>query len=237
MSPVKSLLIALVWMPCLMGFAKAADPEDMPMAQLPSEIERSNHVPEGAEIAPPALGLSEAANGQPDNDLMCEHAPTGTVAEVPYPFNQWLVLVCSPLGQALVPPKGTKWVAHGTFDPISILAQPPSVSPLPETDQFDPRYDIRFKSLLGLKTDGERRKRALAMLALASGADPVPVIDAIWQLDAVSNIGDTRYNIFLYTQDEKPRRIIACLDQCQQALLLDVIASLKTPDETSSLPR
>ncbi|MGB5093703.1 MAG: hypothetical protein WBN97_10395 [Parvibaculum sp.] len=205
------------------------------MSQMAPVIERGDRVPQGAAIAPPAPGMSGSAGNPDDNDLMCEHAPAGTVVEVPAPFNQWLVLVCSPIGQALVPVKGASWVAHGTLDPISILAQPPTASVIPPSDEFDPRYGLRFKTLIGIKAQDERHKRALAMLKLASGADPVPTVEEIWQLDAVSNIVDTRYNIFFYTRKEKPQRIIACLDQCQQALLLDVVPSVKVSEATPGL--
>lgn len=235
MTPLKYLFVALVWMPCLIGIAHGADPEDMPMTQLPPILERGNRVPDGVEIAPPAPGMADMTAGAETDDLLCENAPVGTVAEVPAPFNQWLVLVCSPIGQALVPIKGTSWVAHGTLDPISILAQPPTASAIPPSEAFDPRYGIRFKMLVGLEASDERRQRAMAMLKLASGDDSMPAIDDIWQLDAVSNIVDTRYNIFFYTQNDKPQRIIACLDQCQQALLLDVVPSANALETTSGI--
>ncbi|MBI1261933.1 MAG: hypothetical protein GC184_09425 [Rhizobiales bacterium] len=235
--------------------AFAADAEDMPMAATVPVWEpgdpvrsdedaalarayaatKSNDLPEGADLAPPVPPLRPAQAKNADDDLMCLNAPEGTIAPVPSPFNQWLVLVCSPIGQALVPIKGSRWVVDGSQDPVSILAQPPGTNTPPASDDFDPRYGLRFNRLMGTEAQDERLTRALAMLKLASGNQPLPRIDDVWQLDAISNIVDTRYNIFFYLQDKTPRRIIACLDQCKQALLLKVVPSEPLNNATSGL--
>lgn len=162
---------------------------------------------------------SEASDPQ---DFLCSRAPQGTTVPVPAPFNRWLVRVCSPQGQALVPVLGEAWVAHGSVDPVSILAMPPGAVPPPNIGAFDARYGIRFEVLEGGQTTGERREQALALLKTASGGQAAAP-DEVWQLDAVSNVAATRYNLFFYTEGERPGHIIACLDQCRQALYLDVL--------------
>lgn len=235
--------------------AYAADTEDMPMTATVPVWEpgdpirsdedaalarayaatKSNEMPDGADLAPAVSTARPVQVQTSDDDLMCLNAPEGTVAKVPSPFNQWLVLVCSPIGQALVPVKGSRWVVTGSPDPVSILAQPPGTSAPPASDNFDPRYGLRFNQLIGTEARDERLTRALAMLKLANGASAMPKIDDVWQLDAVSNIVSTRYNIFFYLAGNAPRRIIACLDQCKQALLLDVVPSQPLKNATSTL--
>lgn len=181
-------------------------PPDTTAAELP------------ADTKPPA-----AASADDPEDFLCERAPRGKARPVPAPFGRWLVRVCAPQGQALVPVLGEVWVAHGSADPVSILAMPPGAVPPPSIGAFDARYDIRFETFEGGKLEGERRARAAALMETAAGENNVPSYDAIWQLDAVSNVGGMRYNLFFYVKEERPGQIVACLDQCRQALYLDVL--------------
>lgn len=177
------------------------------------------------QAAPATAQQAPARKTEADDpgDFLCTRAPAGKAVPVPPPFNQWLVRVCSPRGQALVPVLGEAWVAHNSADPVSILAMPPGAVPPPSTGAFDARYDIRFESLEGGMTTGERKERAAALLKTAMGQETPPAYDEIWQIDAVSNVAETRYNLFFYLEGKRPGHIIACLDQCRQALYLDVL--------------
>jgi len=147
-------------------------------------------------------------------DLLCAHAPKGAVQPVPVPFNYWVVLVCGPQSQALVPIDGMKWVTHGTDQSISILALPPG-------------YVVRFKSLFAAEVTGDKRKRIMAMLKEHLSRDPSPEprpeIEHIFQLDAVSNIHDMRYNIYFYIHGLQPVEGIACINECKQTLFFDIL--------------
>lgn len=172
----------------------------------------------------PAPGPGKAEAGAEDpGDFLCARAPAGTTAPVPPPFDRWLVRVCSERGQALVPVLGEAWVAHNSADPVSILAMPPGAVPPPSVGAFDARYDIRFETFEGGKAEGDRHERAAGLIETASGPEKTPSYDEIWQLDAVSNVAGARYNLFFYVAGERPGKIIACLDQCRQALYLDVL--------------
>ncbi|MBO6666757.1 hypothetical protein [Parvibaculum sp.] len=204
----------------------------MPVAEPGDREEEKTAQPSGTPLAPKRE--AEQTTAEPEaadrieasdpEDFLCARAPAGKAATVPPPFDRWLVRVCSPRGQALVPVLGEAWVAHNSADPVSILAMPPGAVPPPTAGAFDARYDIRFDILEGGKAEGERLRRAEALLAAATPAGETPFKpDAIWQLDAVSNVAATRYNLFFYLSGERPGRIIACLDQCRQALFLDVL--------------
>ena len=79
--------------------------------------------------------------------------------------------------------------------------------------------------LVGVKTLDERRRFAdrLMTSAINQTVGALPDYEAVWQLDAQSRIEDTRYNLFFYVKDGKPKHIIACLQHCAQALHLDVL--------------
>ncbi|MBC7102731.1 MAG: hypothetical protein H5U13_05825 [Parvibaculum sp.] len=187
--------------------------------------------------APPDTGAAPAETRAPEvlrvedaEDFLCERAPQGKAKPVPTPFDRWLVRVCAPQGQALVPVLGEAWVAHGSADPVSILAMPPGAVPPPSIGAFDARYDIRFDALEGGKLEGDGRARAVALIEAAAGGGKAPPYDAVWQLDAVSNVGGIRYNLFFYVKGERPGQIIACLDQCRQALYLDVLTGAEAKE-------
>ncbi len=179
------------------------------------------------------LSLAYPAASRAD-DLLCDHAPAGTVESVPAPFDHWLVLVCARQSQALVPIEGMMWFAHGTANPVSILALPPGTPSIPHTDEYNPSYSVRFTAFFATQAKDQKRERALKRLdaALAQDEPPqkIPKIDRVFQLDAVSSINDTRYNIYFYVAGTRPLAAIACLDECKQALFFDIL----TPAEASA---
>lgn len=160
-------------------------------------------------------------------DLMCADAPAGFVKPVPAPFKFWMVLVCAPQAQALVPVAGMVWFAHGTKEPVSVLALPPGVAAMPRTADYNPSYNVRFKDMYASEVTGKKRARAVSMLdAAQSKRDAVlsgTEVERVYQLDAVSSIYDMRYNIYFYVSDNLPRAALICIDACRQMLLLDVL--------------
>ncbi len=202
------------------GVIPGATPAPVPVA--PPGIATSAPAPMAEAEKPATVAPAAESEASDPQDFLCSRAPEGTTVPVPAPFNRWLVRVCAPQGQALVPVLGEAWVAHGSADVVSILAMPPGAVPPPSVGAFDARYGIRFEVLEGGEATGERRERALALLKTASNGQATPSGE-VWQLDAVSNVAATRYNLFFYMAGERPGHIIACLDQCRQALYLDVL--------------
>lgn len=206
----------------------------------PAPLPQKRPLQPGGESATPAQRMASPAPAESEAndpaDFLCTRAPEGKTARVPAPFDRWLVRVCSPKGQALVPVKGEAWVAHGSADTVSILAMPPGAVPPPSDATFDARYDIRFETFAGGQTADERFARASALIAAATaGGETVPPHDEVWQLDAGSNVGDAHYNIFFYVtgksaEGARPHHLIACLDQCRQALYLDVLRGAEAAD-------
>lgn len=197
---------------------------EVPDAELDYRVMDIPAAPRHDAAPAPVPAPTVSATDDPE-DFLCSRAPAGKVEAVPAPFDQWAVLVCTRTGQALVPVMGDAWVAHGTTEPVSILALPPgAVEPAPSPG-FDARYDIGFDMLVGVETLDERRRFAdrLMTSAINQTAGALPDYEAVWQLDALSRIKDMRYNLFFYVKDGKPAHIIACLQHCAQALHLDVL--------------
>ena len=156
-------------------------------------------------------------------DLLCAHAPAGSVPSMPMPFSLWAVVVCSASGHALVPAAGTVWLEHGTVTPVSVLALPPAATPMPKTPDFDPRYGVRFTALYAAEAKGAKRDRALGHLEMALGAAPEQKLTRVFQLDAVTSVYAMRYNIYFYLEGNRPRLALVCIDQCQEALPMDIL--------------
>ena len=176
---------------------------------------------------PDTTGFINPKAATSNDDLMCAHAPAGTVADVPAPFKFWMVLVCAPQAQALVPVEGMVWFAHGTRDPVSVLALPPGVADIPHTADYNPSYNVRFKSIFASEVKGVKRDRALGLLVAAQTKDNAFLaagnVERIYQLDAVSSVYDMRYNIYFYVSDKLPRAGLICIDACRQMLLVDIL--------------
>tara|TARA_R110000868_G_scaffold13397_7_gene62574 strand:+ start:462 stop:1118 length:657 start_codon:yes stop_codon:yes gene_type:complete len=201
---------ALIWGGAMVGTATAAD----------------------APLADPA---AEAA-------LLCGKAPTDFVKPVPSPFNLWVVLVCGPQSQALVPVEGMVWLSHGTNEAVSILALPPDAMPLPKTDEYDPSYGVRFKSLFSTEVKDEKLKRAISILETAQANSkhkkdvlPASQVEHVFQLDAVSNIYDMRYNIFFFIRSNVPQAAIVCIDGCSKFLYFDILTSAEAKKRNAAI--
>lgn len=180
----------------------------------------------------PAVPMPSAPSTEDDpEDFLCLRAPAGKAAPVPPPFDQWLVLVCTQDGQVLVPVEGEAWVVRGSADIVSLFALPPGAEAPKQGAGFDARYDIRFEEISGGEATGERRERATSLLRLATNQnEALPDFRDIWQLDALSNVGGTRYNVFFYRTGERPTRLIVCLDRCMKALHVDVLSGAEAKE-------
>ena len=193
----------------------------------------------GAQVkAADAAGSSQGA-GADEAALLCANAPSDFVKPLPAPFDLWMVIVCGPQSQALVPIEGMVWFAHGTNDAISILALPPEATPLPKTDDYDPSYGVRFKSLFATEVKGEKFKRAVSILSTTQANSenvlPAAEVEHVFQLDAVSNIYDMRYNIYFYLHGKLPRAAIACIDACKKILYFDILTDSDAKKRNAAL--
>lgn len=178
------------------------------------------------------MAASHSASATPAVDtLMCDDAPAGFVKPVPAPFRFWMVVVCGPQSQALVPIEGMMWMTPHSDEPISILALPPGSTSLPKTPDYDPSYAVRFKSFFAAESKGEKFERAMSLLTtmrsnnqISMSAEQAESIGRVFQLDAISNIYDVRYNIYFYIIGEVPKAAIVCLDACHQVLAFDILS-------------
>lgn len=127
--------------------------------------------------------------------------------------------------------RGNLWLRHGTASPLAVNALPPGTPPYPKSEKFDPRYGIRFSKFAGSELTAQKRDMSMKMLQVALKSEVPSVIDGVFQLDALSVVNLTLYNLFFYTEKMEPKYLLACLDRCNRAVLLDV----KTLDEAKEL--
>ena len=191
----------------------------------------------GTAIAADTLPADPAAEAA----LLCGNAPSDFVKPLPAPFDIWMVLVCGLQSQALVPVEGMVWFSHGTTDAVSILALPPDAMPLPKTDEYDPSYGVRFKSLFSTELKDEKFKRAVSILETAQANSKytkdvllAAQVEHVFQLDAVSNIYDMRYNIFFFVTSNVPQAAIVCIDGCSKFLYFDILTSAEAKKKSAA---
>jgi hypothetical protein len=156
------------------------------------------------------------------SEILCDHAPKGDVLPVPPLISDWVTIICGPTGQALAPELNRKtiWIAKQgeKLVPFMVFAAPPGWAK-PEALSG---YDIRFAKLVAAERTGDAREMLLKMWDRAFESSPRPTIDRIIQLDALSVVNGTVYNLFFYIAGEGPRWIIVCKDACKWSVPLEV---------------
>lgn len=164
------------------------------------------------------------AQGPADPDILCQNAPPGTVEEIPPPLDRWIIVLCTPDGQALLPrlrDEVEMWLEHDTAIPFKILAAPPGV--LQGSGSLT-RYDLRFSNFSGRLATGGQRALLLELWQQAFGAAGIPDdLGEVFQLDAVSVHAGELTNLFVYLRGDAPRWIVYCRDRCRVGVALDVL--------------
>jgi hypothetical protein len=171
-----------------------------------------------------ALAGGAAGQGAEGVDILCDDAPPGSVETVPPPLDAWIVVLCTPDGQALAPRvRGTVevWLHRDTAETFLLPAgrrgfvgETPSVT----------KHDVRFSDFSGRLATGPHRELLLELWQHAwRDAAPPAALHEVYQLDVRSVFGPTDFNIFVYTRTDGPRWMIVCREQCRQALAIDVL--------------
>lgn len=235
MPPALRLLFPVLLMLCA-GLLPLRGQAAVQMAPVADDNEPE--VTAAPEVAAPTILESETPKAETtgsinpqaatrDEDLMCAHAPADSVKPVPAPFKFWMVVVCAPQAQALVPVEGMVWFAHNTKEPVSVLALPPGAASMSRTADYNPSYNVRFKDIYASEAKGGKRDRAMNLLAAVQTPKDKVIdlksVERVYQLDAVSSIYDMRYNIYFYVSDNLPRVGLICIDACRQMLLVDIL--------------
>ena len=167
---------------------------------------------------------AEAQNMSPASDMLCERAPPGSVEPLPEIVSKWVVVLCTPTGQALGPlvesgGKPTLWLARPGEKPFLLEAWP-AARPKPEKLTA---YDLRFAKFTAGERTGEAFDKTLRMWDAGFGETPHPKIDRVVQLDAQSVWNGTVFSMFLYVVDDRPRWMIVCLQACKWSVKVDIV--------------
>jgi hypothetical protein len=154
-------------------------------------------------------------------DILCGNAPKGSVEALPQIVADWVVVICTPTGQALAPAVKSKpvlWVATKTGAPWILEAVPRQFN---RPDSMS-KYDLRFTNFAAEEYTGQGLEQVLKMWDSAFAPAPRPRIDRVVQLDARTVWGGAVYELFFYISQGKPRWLIACADRCNRSVSLRV---------------
>lgn len=173
-----------------------------------------------------SLAVSTGAGAQvpADPDILCDNAPPGTVEEIPPPLDRWIIVLCAPDGQALMPrlrDEVEMWLERDTARPFKIAAAPAGV--LQGTGSFT-KYDLRFSNFSGRLATAGQRTLLLELWQQAFGQAGLPAgMGDVYQLDAVSVYGGEPIHLFVYLRGDAPRWMVYCRDRCRIGVPLDVL--------------
>lgn len=155
-----------------------------------------------------------------EKPVNCDGYPQDAAMEISEPVGNWVSILCSSSGHALVPSFGQLWV-HDKAGVFMFFAGGLDKNSFKASS----KHDFYFKKIATRKLSGEHLNGINKMLATLQANSKT--YDNVWQLDALSNRG-ILYTLFLYV-DESPVWIIGCVDKCQKSLLLKAgpLASFK----------
>jgi hypothetical protein len=162
-----------------------------------------------------------AQSAGPAQDILCAHAPKGSVLPVPALVADWVTVICVPTGQALAPEiKKYKsiWISTANGQPFLLTAAPLGWT---KPDKLS-AYEIRFSALAANELGGAAKAHALDVWDQAFKTTPRPAFDRVVQLDARSVVQGQEYNLLFYTIGDEPRSLLICRDHCATWVTLKV---------------
>lgn len=161
-------------------------------------------------------------------DILCDHAPAGMVAPLPELVRDWVTIICSPTGQALVPQVTDAvilWLIHGTTHNFMLEAVPPQIK---QNAPQIPAYELRFVEFSAVVATDERRRLSLDLWKLAFDSPELPpTMGEVVQMEAHSVYNATIFRLFFYLRDGTPRWLLVCRDRCDQSVSLDVLQGVE----------
>jgi hypothetical protein len=163
-----------------------------------------------------AVAQTEAA------EIQCEKAPPGSVATLPDLVRDWVIVLCTPTGQALAPRAGSHavlWVTRPAGTAFMLDAMPRQAFPASGLS----KYEVRFTRFAAMERQGEARDKTLLMWDRAFAGQPRPQIDRVVQMDAQSIVNGQIFNLFFYVSGQKPRWLVVCADQCNRSVSIEIM--------------
>jgi hypothetical protein len=168
-----------------------------------------------------AGSLAVAQTGEPAQDILCAHAPKGSVLPVPTLVADWVTVICVPTGQALAPEirkYKRLWFSTTNGQPFLLTAAPLGWT---KPDKLS-AYQIRFADLQAAELAGDDKAHALEAWDQAFKTTPRPTFDRIVRLYARSVVQDEEYNLFFYTVGDEPQSLLICRDHCKNRVTLNL---------------
>ena len=172
-----------------------------------------------------------AQSAGPAQDILCAHAPKGSVLPLPDLVADWVTVICVPTGQALAPEirrYKSIWISTTNGQPFLLTAAPLGWT---KPDKLS-AYDVRFSALAATELGGDEKAHALDVWDQAFKTAPRPAFDRVVRLDARSVVEGQEYNLVFYTIGDEPRSLLICRDRCATWVTLK-IQDIKTGMLTS----
>ncbi|MCR9212400.1 MAG: hypothetical protein NXI13_01675 [Proteobacteria bacterium] len=173
-----------------------------------------------------AAGLSFsiiiAVQASEKQDILCENTKQGYVEELPKKVQDWVLIICTEVGQALSPGVGDGiafWITHEK-QAVFLLQAFPFGKKLPDGVVAE---DIRFTRFAVREMTGESKFKTLKMWELGFGRPPSEEITEIYQLSTQSSFQGIFYHLFFYLENGKPEWLIVCLENCQRSVQVDIL--------------
>jgi len=156
--------------------------------------------------------------------ILCEdQGLADTVETLPNPADEWITVVCTPVGQALMPNLDNEyvWLERKSGTAFIVRSFPDGSTP-PTVPGKQPSEVLRFVTFAGGQMTEQRSGMAMNLLEAALEGDPLPEIDSVFQLDAYSTWQGMITNLFIYRIGGTPRIMVACRARCQTSAVIDV---------------
>jgi hypothetical protein len=140
----------------------------------------------------------------------CDGAPEQAILKITPPANPYALIFCSPRGHTVAPVDGYLWFPYKRpGQPFFFHAA------LRETN--DGIHAAYFVKQAARRLEGEALRKTNKMLEV--GYQIFESFDEVTQLDIASNAG-LLYNIFFYTENNRPKYILGCVNRCTTSALL-----------------
>jgi len=168
------------------------------------------------------FGAPHNAHGATSKSMLCDDAAPGVVEPLPPLVKNWVVVLCTPSGQALGPfvdKEVVLWLNKSNGRPFIAQAYPLN-APLPGNLTSD---DIRFRTFLAREMEGKTKEMALKLWENAFEQAKDQSIERVVQLDAISVYNNITFNFFFYLRKNEPRWILVCLNRCKISVSLDIL--------------
>jgi len=176
----------------------------------------------------------------PEYDILCKEEWSGTKAEIPAPFSDWITILCMPDGQRLAADSRSEprfWLDHKTKKPFLLSAFPPLQTQDREKLMELGPSGLRFTRFSGKAGPTKNYAFAMNLFQKKFSAVKANEIETVYQLDAQSSWNDEIYTLFFYLDAGEPRHLITCAYNCRLSVSVDIATTQEAQNPGDTEPK